>query len=757
MPRRSRLNTGWKICSRLAIGQMALAIAVVADSYVDPSLCAQCHAGIANTYRKTGMGRSFFRLEAQTTLEDFKSAKPFYHGPSDIYYAMIERGGSYFQRRWQIGFDGKETNIEEKRVDFVLGSGNHARTYLHLTEHNALQQLPLGWYAEKGGYWGMNPGYDRPDYPGSTRAVSYECMFCHNAYPKTPQGNDEEGAEPQFLLPLAEGIDCQRCHGPGQKHVETAGRAGASADEIRAAIVNPRRLTAEREMEVCLQCHLETTSQLLPHSMQRQGRGPFSYVPGQPLGDFRISFDRAGPTRDRLEVAHAAYRLRQSQCFLKSAGKLRCTTCHDPHNIPRGEVAIAQYNRICRDCHGASFKGLAGGGRSGPHAPGADCVSCHMPKRRTDDAVHIVATDHWIQRWKPPGNLLAEKAETHETQATSYRGEVVPYYPGRLTASAADALDLAVAQIRDGSNLKDGLPRLVSLIERYRPSNATYYADLADAYRAAGDSGHAVQYFEEGFRRAPASVVLLLKLGNMLVDLRQWARAEAVLRRATSLAEGDPVAWGLLGWVLWQQDKTAEAKRSIEKGIKLDPDLPDLHNYLGSLLTGTGDRAAAEQQFRAALAIEPGIAEWQANLASLLASRGELPQASYHFQQSIRLKRDYAPARLAYARLLAGMSQNGEAEKQAKAAVEGDPGLADAHELLGFLLVARGDGSGALGELQAAVRLQPGFGRAQYELGVLLWQKGDATAAMEHLKIAVGSADSEAKAAAQQFLQKVGR
>ncbi len=69
--------------------------------------------------------------------------------------------GAWYQRRWQTGFDGKETNVDEKRVDYVLGSGNHAKTYLHLTEKNTLQELPLGWYAEKGGYWAMNPGYDR--------------------------------------------------------------------------------------------------------------------------------------------------------------------------------------------------------------------------------------------------------------------------------------------------------------------------------------------------------------------------------------------------------------------------------------------------------------------------------------------------------------------------------------------------------------------------------------------------------------------
>jgi hypothetical protein len=259
-----------------------------ANNYVDAALCAQCHAEIANSFRKTGMGRSFYRLPAGVPAVDLISGKPFYHAASDNYFATTARGGRYYQRRWQIGFDGKETNLEEKQVDFVIGSGDHSRTYLHLTSRNALQQLPLGWYAEKGGYWGMSPGYDKPDFPGATRLAGYQCMFCHNAYPRIPDGHREEGAEAQYVLPLPEGIDCQRCHGPGQRHIAALSKPGAKPEEVRAAIVNPKRLSPEREMEVCLQCHLETTNLPLPNSVQRQNRGPFSYAPGQPLGDFRF-------------------------------------------------------------------------------------------------------------------------------------------------------------------------------------------------------------------------------------------------------------------------------------------------------------------------------------------------------------------------------------------------------------------------------------------------------------------------------------
>ncbi len=550
---------------------------------MDPALCEQCHATIANQFRQTGMGRSFHRLRPGDMAETPTAVAPFFHEASGSYFATIERDGKYYQRRWQKGFDGGETNIDEKRVDFVMGSGNHVRTYLHLTEHNTLQQLPLSWYEEKGGYWAMSPGYDRPDYPGSTRVATYECMFCHNAYPKIPAGHDEVGAPPQFLQPLPEGIDCQRCHGPGQRHTEMAARAGASVQEIRAAIVNPKRLNAGRELEVCMQCHLETTTAALPHAIRRLDRGPFSYIPGQPLGDFRLTFDRVGGMGDRFELAYGAYRMRQSQCFLKSGGKLSCTTCHDPHNVTHGEAATVRYNAICLGCHEAALgRALERNVASGVHVTGANCVSCHMPKRRTDDAVHVVMTDHLIRSRQPPGDLLADKAEVTESPAIAYRGEVVPYYPANFPATGAQAaLYVALAQILEGSNLKNGLPRLESLIERYRPQRAEYYADLADGLITAGQRAKAMPWFEEAARHAPGSAIVLRRLGSAQMEAGQLAKAETTLRRVTELAPDDAAAWVMLGQVLWRENSRAEAKTAFAKGIDRDPELPELHSSLG--------------------------------------------------------------------------------------------------------------------------------------------------------------------------------
>ncbi len=468
----------------------------VVSSYVNPKLCAACHHAQWETFRQTGMGRSFYRATPDTMAEHFLQGGSLYHKASDRYYEMIRRGDRFFVRRYQKnaapGNNGAESNLVEVSIDYVMGSGNHARTYLHRTEQNRLVQLPVGWYpdashAGRPGYFAMSPGYDRADHLDFRRKIGYDCFFCHDAYPALPAGRDGTDADPIYPAQLPEGIDCQRCHGPGSAHVDAAQRK-RPAEEVRQAIVNPARLSADRQLETCMACHLETTSFVLPASIQRYGRGTFSFRPGEPLEDFMLHFDHAKGTGhdDKFEIVSAAYRLRQSACFQSSAGALVCTTCHNPHRAPRGEAAIAQYNAACLKCHQQKLQPLV---KSGRHPSQANCIACHMPKRRTEDVVHAAMTDHRILRRLPARDLLAPLAERHDAEG-SYHGEVVLYYPPSLPASAGRELYLAVAQVAQKSNVEAGIPRLQAALRADpppgQPRRPEVYMPLAQALLSAG-------------------------------------------------------------------------------------------------------------------------------------------------------------------------------------------------------------------------------------------------------------------------------
>lgn len=741
----------------IILGTLALTAASGEEAgYAKPEVCAGCHRGIWETYRRTGMARSFTRPSPANTVEDYSNKNTFYHKASDSYFSMLRRDGKFYQRRYQIDFAGKQVNVMEKQVDFIMGSGNHARAYLHRTARGTLVEMPLGWYAEKGGYWAMNPGYDRPDHDGFRRAIGYDCMFCHNGYPQIPAGHEQPYAEPVYTGSLPEGIDCQRCHGPGGKHAHLAGSAGSTPENIRNSIVNPARLSPERQMEVCMVCHLETTSFPLPNAIQRYERGPFSYKPGEPMGAFILTFDHgAGKGREnKFEIVSAAYRLRRSPCYLKSGGELRCTTCHNPHDVPRGEEAARHYTAVCRQCHASAFDQLV---ESGKHSRSVDCIGCHMPKRRTEDVVHAAVTDHYIQRQKPSGDLLAEMPERHETGNNAYRGPVVPYYPERLPRTPENDLYLAIAQVNQRSNLRDGIAQLAGAIERHAPKRAEYYFELAEAWRDSGDLVKAVPLYRESIRRNPNFVIGMQKLGFALRQSGQRSEAVGFLKRAASIAPDNASIWLELGLTYRALGNRPDATAAFEKAVALDPDIPEAHNNLGISWFSGGELSQAESAFREAIRIQPNYADAHGNLGNLLAGTGASNEALYHFEIALRLRPDDAATRYNYAVALGRARRFDEAQRELEKSLRSDPGFADAHALLGDLLMAKGQAQAALPHYSEAVRIQPEFGRAHLGLGSALAAVGDVSGAIPHLQKAAADSDSTVRGEAAQMLRQLGK
>ena len=552
------------------------------EGYVDSRLCVTCHAGIAASYARTAMARSFRADATAAVIEDFRATNSYYHPASDTYFEMLARDGVHYQRRYQLGPDGAQTNIDQRRIDYVLGSGTHSRTYLSRTRPGALVELPLAWYAEKGGYWGMNPGYDRPDQPNARREISYECMFCHNSYPSIsaaiPAGHDDLRSKPVFGAAIPEGIDCQRCHGPGLRHIELARKAGTPGADIRGVIVNPSRLPPARSMEVCLQCHLETTSFPFPHSIFRYGRAPFSYRAGNPLTDFVLFFDHAeSNARDeRFQIAGSAYRLEMSECFRKSDGRLQCTTCHDPHVESHGAEAAQHYNAVCAQCHNLTAEVQAA-----RHPSSTQCVDCHMPKRRTDDVVHVVMTDHLIQR-RPKGNLTAEVQERTDA-GTTYRGEVLPYYPGAADLTPEDKLYLALAQVRTGTNMANGPARLEEALRKSPGAAPEFLVELADAWLKIGSADKAIAWYRDGLRRKPSLVTGWMGLGHAEETAGDLTAAAAAFIHATETDPASADAWKERGRIgILQQERTA-AMDALQKSLVLDPGMPETHYLLGTI------------------------------------------------------------------------------------------------------------------------------------------------------------------------------
>src|SRR5213593_3586314 len=105
-------------------------------------------------------------------------------GPACLYGQVIKTRRNdcivKVERRAVIGADWRlEKILADSEDSSKLNTSFIERLNLTIRQGSAyllrrtIIQLPLGWYAEKGGYWGMNSGYDRPDHYGFRRPITY--------------------------------------------------------------------------------------------------------------------------------------------------------------------------------------------------------------------------------------------------------------------------------------------------------------------------------------------------------------------------------------------------------------------------------------------------------------------------------------------------------------------------------------------------------------------------------------------------------
>jgi Flp pilus assembly protein TadD len=356
--------------------------------------------------------------------------------------------------------------------------------------------------------------------------------------------------------------------------------------------------------------------------LRRFGRSDFSFRPGEPLQDYLVQVDVEEEGQvfgERFEINHHPYRLRQSLCWIESQGTLSCLTCHDPHRrVPQARRA-AHYRDACLTCHQPEDMPAA-------HADAGDCVSCHMPKRRTQDVVHVTMTDHKIQRRPGGPELLAPLAETDPVltgirllDAEAPRGDLGEIYRAaavlRMTASAAAVdrlekllasvkpsepepwLDLAQGQLKL-ARFADADRTLSSFLDRFpdHPLAAEWLA-LARAGQGRTDEGIEIlrrTLEASGGERAEAEY----NLGRLLAFRGLPREAEQHLGRAVTARPNLAPAWYHLGEVAAALGRTDDALAYWRHALEIDPTHTGAYLSLGKALLARGDRAGALRWLR---------------------------------------------------------------------------------------------------------------------------------------------------------------
>jgi hypothetical protein len=351
---------------------MAKPRTVPRSEYVGDASCARCHEDKFANYEQTAHHFTSQMAHRNTIVGTFApGSNTMTTADPNLTFRMEEKSGEFFQTAiWEAPGDTaaaatKSSTSEERestrtrteRLDLVIGSGGKGQAYLYWSD-DQLFQLPVG-YSTVLHRWINSPGY-KDGVADFGRAIIPRCLECHATYFQAAFPDPEINIYDTKNFEL--GISCGRCHGPERKHVaryESKNPAAKSDD-----IVNPARLSAARQSDICAQCHGgQGDRELMP---------AFTYVPGQPL-DRYIDLGPIESAQDVDVHGKQGKLLMKSRCY-QTSSDLNCSTCHDVHKKEPGLEAMSQHCLACHKVEPSPTHAKVG------EAITKNCVDCHMPR-----------------------------------------------------------------------------------------------------------------------------------------------------------------------------------------------------------------------------------------------------------------------------------------------------------------------------------------------------------------------------------------
>ncbi|MCO5188772.1 MAG: hypothetical protein M9918_11320 [Anaerolineae bacterium] len=269
--------------------------ATAAQTFVGAEECGSCHEEIYARYQTTGHARALTAIDSSTVETVLANGHNGIDMPPDGYV--------WEDIAYMIGGFGWMARFVDS--DGYLISGPSSQYNFE----NELLETDAAWAA-----------YDAAD------DGVFTCGACHTTgYAEQGHQNNLAGVAGAWAF---DGVQCERCHGPGSLHAE-----------------NPQGVTMsiDRDSQACGSCHVR---------------------------DERATIDAEGGFAEHNQQFSDLY---NSQHFA-----LSCVTCHDPHMSTvsaddelNPNAGIAQR---CESCHWEQESV-----RKVRRHLGVDCIDCHMP------------------------------------------------------------------------------------------------------------------------------------------------------------------------------------------------------------------------------------------------------------------------------------------------------------------------------------------------------------------------------------------
>lgn len=544
------------------------------DGFVGSRTCTRCHEAVAEKYSHHPMARSMVSVNELLSTNDINGHEfkdSFIEPPGPRKYIIRREGNRLFHHELLPDATGGDPVYDQHvEVRWVMGSGVRGRAFL-IEQQGRLFASPLNWY-QQSNQWGLAPGYPPESHKRFEREVGDGCLLCHVGQMNFVLNRPNVYSSPAVLEPA---IGCERCHGPGQRHVDYHDSPAHIRDVgVIDPIVNPLKLDFAQREDVCNQCHLQGQSQQL-----RYGRQAFDFRPGMRLEDVWLIFfeDRANSSDEPAPAVSQVEQMRSSACYRQSEGQFGCLSCHDAHTTPAPAERAEFYRQRCQVCHAedgtACQLPLQHRNREAN-----SCIACHMPSLGASNVPHTSQTDHRIRR-RPAAAAPSPKKESVNSELVFFDEADT-----RIPQWEVDrARGLVLAKKAEKTRARSIAVEAESLLEathKIAPDDVDVAEWLGVAKLLIDNPSDAKELWESGLALNPQCETLLVRLAFFSHDTKDLHAAFKYFDRLFEVNPAHAAFHGRLAHILGQLGDFDRAIQEANKAIDLDPTLSQAHEWL---------------------------------------------------------------------------------------------------------------------------------------------------------------------------------
>ena len=222
-----------------------------------------------------------------------------------------------------------------------------------------------------------------------------------------------------------------------------------------------------------------------------------------------------------------------------------------------------------------------------------------------------------------------------------------------------------------------------------------------------------------------------LLLGRVLRENKKRAEAAVVLRRSLELDPTSIEANLVLAIVLREMQRLPEAEFTLRDILTVSPDHPETLLELSNVLSAQGQRGEARATLQKLIAAKPTYAPAYFNLGNLLREGGQLQEAVEAYRQAIKCNPEMGGPYFNLGLTLSSLDRYDEALAVYDQVTTLQPKNAGAHNNRGQVLFTLGRLEEAAAAFRKAIACDPAYADAYYNLGRTLRRTEQADAAMK--------------------------